>query len=85
MNVPSHVVWTVRVSPTISNRILYSSRSILNKFIPDIYINTHHTKGDKTRGFKVDVIREKEIQQGGDKLYYTCVGVGYRNASKEAI
>uniref|UniRef100_A0A8C1LBR9 RNA terminal phosphate cyclase-like 1 n=1 Tax=Cyprinus carpio TaxID=7962 RepID=A0A8C1LBR9_CYPCA len=37
--------FSVRVSPQMANRIVDSARSILNKFIPDIYIYTDHMKG----------------------------------------
>ena len=37
--------YSVRVSPQMANRIVDSARSILNKFIPDIYIYTDHVKG----------------------------------------
>lgn len=37
--------YSVRVSPQMANRIVDSARSILNKFIPDIYIYTDHMKG----------------------------------------
>ncbi|KAL4617368.1 RNA 3'-terminal phosphate cyclase-like protein [Arapaima gigas] len=37
--------YSVRVSPQMANRLVDSARSILNKFIPDIYIYTDHMKG----------------------------------------
>lgn len=37
--------YSVRVSPQMANRIVDSARSVLNKFIPDIYIYTDHMKG----------------------------------------
>uniref|UniRef100_A0A8C1PRJ0 RNA terminal phosphate cyclase-like 1 n=1 Tax=Cyprinus carpio TaxID=7962 RepID=A0A8C1PRJ0_CYPCA len=37
--------FSVRVSPQMAKRIEDSARSILNKFIPDIYIHTDHMKG----------------------------------------
>ncbi|MBN3284694.1 RCL1 protein, partial [Polyodon spathula] len=39
------MAFSVRVSPQIANRIVDSARSILNQFIPDIYIYTDHMKG----------------------------------------
>ncbi|XP_023614185.1 RNA 3'-terminal phosphate cyclase-like protein isoform X2 [Myotis lucifugus] len=39
------MAYSVRVSPQMANRIVDSARSILNKFIPDIYIYTDHMKG----------------------------------------
>lgn len=40
--------WAVRVAPVVTNRIVDSARSILNKFIPDIYIYTDHYKGNQS-------------------------------------
>ncbi|MGH0159927.1 UNVERIFIED_CONTAM: hypothetical protein FKN15_053949 [Acipenser sinensis] len=37
--------FSVRVSPQFANRIVDSARSIVNQFIPDIYIYTDHMKG----------------------------------------
>jgi RNA 3'-terminal phosphate cyclase-like protein len=39
------VAYATRVSPSMSNRIVDSSRSLLNKFIPDVYIYTDHYRG----------------------------------------
>nr|XP_033781473.1 RNA 3'-terminal phosphate cyclase-like protein isoform X1 [Geotrypetes seraphini] len=55
------VAYSVRVSPQIANRIVDSARSILNKFIPDIYIYTDHLKGDnsgKSPGFGLSLVAE---------------------------
>ncbi|KFV54778.1 RNA 3'-terminal phosphate cyclase-like, partial [Gavia stellata] len=46
--------YSVRVSPQMANRMVESARSILNKFLPDIYIYTDHMKGvssGKSPGF----------------------------------
>ncbi|XP_021237289.1 RNA 3'-terminal phosphate cyclase-like protein isoform X2 [Numida meleagris] len=37
--------YSVRVSPQMANRMVESARSVLNKFLPDIYIYTDHMKG----------------------------------------
>lgn len=37
--------YSVRVSPQMANRIVESARSVLNQFLPDIYIHTDHMKG----------------------------------------
>ncbi|XP_018604685.1 RNA 3'-terminal phosphate cyclase-like protein [Scleropages formosus] len=53
--------YSVRVSPQIANRIVDSARSILNKFIPDIYIYTDHMKGGnagKSPGFGLALVAE---------------------------
>ena len=36
----------VRVSPQIANRMIDAARSILNRFIPDIYLYSDVYKGD---------------------------------------
>uniref|UniRef100_A0A8C7JR39 RNA terminal phosphate cyclase-like 1 n=1 Tax=Oncorhynchus kisutch TaxID=8019 RepID=A0A8C7JR39_ONCKI len=54
-------LYSVRVSPQMANRIVDSARSILNKFIPDIYIYTDHMKGDKSGkspGFGLTLVAE---------------------------
>ncbi|XP_075452959.1 RNA 3'-terminal phosphate cyclase-like protein isoform X1 [Ascaphus truei] len=55
------VAYSVRVSPQISNRIVDSARSVLNRFIPDIYIYTDHLKGansGKSPGFGLSLVAE---------------------------
>ena len=39
------VAHAVRVSPQFSNRMVDTCRGVLNNFIPDVYINTDHSKG----------------------------------------
>ncbi|OXB62782.1 hypothetical protein ASZ78_017078 [Callipepla squamata] len=53
--------YSVRVSPQMANRMVESARSILNKFLPDIYIYTDHMKGvssGKSPGFGICLIAE---------------------------
>ncbi|KAI4889833.1 hypothetical protein NFI96_024759, partial [Prochilodus magdalenae] len=55
------MAYSVRVSPQMANRIVDSARSILNKFIPDIYIYTDHMKGassGKSPGFGLMLVAE---------------------------
>ncbi|ROL53874.1 RNA 3'-terminal phosphate cyclase-like protein [Anabarilius grahami] len=55
------VRFSVRVSPQMANRIVDAARSILNKFIPDIYIYTDHMKGlnsGKSPGFGLTLVAE---------------------------
>ena len=40
--------YAMRVSPSVSNRIVDAARSILNQFLPDIYIYTDHMKGPQS-------------------------------------
>ncbi|CAE7558082.1 RCL1, partial [Symbiodinium sp. KB8] len=39
------VAYSARVSPQVGNRVVASARSLLNKLLPDVYINTDHMKG----------------------------------------
>ncbi|XP_013917811.1 PREDICTED: RNA 3'-terminal phosphate cyclase-like protein isoform X1 [Thamnophis sirtalis] len=55
------MAYSVRVSPQIANRMVDSARSILNKFLPDIYIHTDHMKGTssgKSPGFGLSLVAE---------------------------
>ncbi|XP_060011027.1 RNA 3'-terminal phosphate cyclase-like protein isoform X1 [Lagenorhynchus albirostris] len=55
------MAYSVRVSPQMANRIVDSARSILNKFIPDIYIYTDHMKGvnsGRSPGFGLWLVAE---------------------------
>ncbi|XP_053558527.1 RNA 3'-terminal phosphate cyclase-like protein [Bombina bombina] len=55
------VAYSVRVSPQIANRIVESARSVLNSFLPDIYIYTDHLKGansGKSPGFGLSLVAE---------------------------
>lgn len=55
------IAYSVRVSPQMANRIVDSARSILNQFIPDIYIYTDHMKGansGKSPGFGLTLVAE---------------------------
>ncbi|XP_029169505.1 RNA 3'-terminal phosphate cyclase-like protein [Nylanderia fulva] len=47
---------SIRVSPTIANRIVESAKSVLLKFLPDVYVYIDHCKGStggKSPGFGV--------------------------------
>ncbi|KFO34709.1 RNA 3'-terminal phosphate cyclase-like protein [Fukomys damarensis] len=55
------MAYSVRVSPQMANRIVDSARSVLNKFIPDVYIYTDHMKGvssGKSPGFGLSLVAE---------------------------
>ncbi|KAL5015987.1 hypothetical protein ScPMuIL_005576 [Solemya velum] len=55
------VAWATRVSPVTTNRIVDACRSILNKFLPDIYIYTDHCRGSnsgKSPGFGLTLVAE---------------------------
>ena len=40
--------WAVRVSPSVPNRVVESTKGVLLKFIPDVYIYTDHFTGSKS-------------------------------------
>jgi len=42
------VAWAVRVSPSVPNRVVESTKGILLKFLPDVYIYTDHFTGKKS-------------------------------------
>ncbi|KAK6179261.1 hypothetical protein SNE40_011664 [Patella caerulea] len=55
------IAWAARVSPAVTNRMVDSARSILNKFLTDIYIYTDHVKGSqsgKSPGFGLTLVAE---------------------------
>ncbi|XP_022105535.1 RNA 3'-terminal phosphate cyclase-like protein [Acanthaster planci] len=55
------VAYAMRVSPSVANRIVDAARSILNQFLPDIYIYTDHMKGPqsgKSPGFGLSLVAE---------------------------
>ncbi|EGV96036.1 RNA 3'-terminal phosphate cyclase-like protein [Cricetulus griseus] len=55
------MVYSVCVSTQMVNQIVDSARSILNKFIPDIYIYTDHMKdinSGKSPGFGLSLVAE---------------------------
>lgn len=59
---------TTRISPQTSNRLIESARSMLNTFIPDIYIFSDVFKGDeagKSSGFSLSLVAESTT----DALY----------------
>lgn len=37
--------YSTRTSPQVANRVVEAARSILNKYLPDVYIYTDHYKG----------------------------------------
>ncbi|XP_011632550.1 RNA 3'-terminal phosphate cyclase-like protein [Pogonomyrmex barbatus] len=60
------VACSLRVSPAIANRIVESAKSVLLKFLPDVYIYTDHCKksaSGKSPGFGVTLTAEttKEV------------------------
>lgn len=45
------IAYCARVAPQTANRIVESSRSLLNKFIPDVYIYTDVYRGPESGRF----------------------------------
>ncbi|XP_060574958.1 RNA 3'-terminal phosphate cyclase-like protein [Ruditapes philippinarum] len=55
------VAWVTRMSPATANRVVDATRSVLNSFLPDIYIYTDHMKGaqsGKSPGFGLTLVAE---------------------------
>ncbi|GAB5365807.1 hypothetical protein AAMO2058_001089900 [Amorphochlora amoebiformis] len=55
------VSYVCRCSPQFANRMVSAARSILNKFIPDVYIHTDHCKGKSgglSSGFGISLSAE---------------------------
>lgn len=55
------VAWATRVSPAVANRMIESSKGILLKFIPDVYIYADHftgAKSGKSPGFGLTLTAE---------------------------
>ncbi|XP_076239357.1 RNA terminal phosphate cyclase 1 [Calliopsis andreniformis] len=62
---------SIRVSPAISNRIVESAKSVLLKFLPDVYIHTDHRSGafsGKSPGFGINLSAETttDVVFGGE-------------------
>lgn len=54
-------VYAARVSPAFANRMVEHAKSVLLKFLPDVYINTDHCKGPQagaSPGFGICLIAE---------------------------
>lgn len=55
------ISFTTRISPQSSNRLIESSRGLLNTFIPDIYIHSDSYKGEEaglSPGFGISLVAE---------------------------
>ena len=51
----------VRVSPQIANRMIDAARSILNRFIPDIYLYSDVYKGDDSGKYVTISVSKPEL------------------------
>ncbi|CAH2244551.1 jg11671 [Pararge aegeria aegeria] len=55
------VVYALRVSPTMANRVVEAAKGVMLKFLPDVYINTDQCRGPnagKSPGFGISLIAE---------------------------
>ncbi|XP_053610211.1 probable RNA 3'-terminal phosphate cyclase-like protein [Plodia interpunctella] len=55
------VVYALRVSPTMANRVVDAAKGVMLNFIPDVYINTDQCRGPnagKSPGFGISLIAE---------------------------
>ncbi|KAG7308382.1 hypothetical protein JYU34_005579 [Plutella xylostella] len=62
------VVYALRVSPTMANRVVESAKGVMLKFLPDVYINTDQCRGanaGKSPGFGISLVAETN-----EKTYY---------------
>lgn len=65
-----------RVSPQISNRLIEATRSVLNEFIPDVFIHSDVFKGDeagRSPGYSLTLVAESTT---GALLASHAVGLG---------
>jgi RNA 3'-terminal phosphate cyclase-like protein len=68
------IAYSTRVSPSISNRVVESSRFLLNKYIPDVWVFTDHYLGQKSGlspGFAIMLQAETDT---GCRLSVECTG-----------
>ena len=70
--------YSVRVSPQMANRIVDSARSVINKFIPDIYIYTDHLKGANS-GKWVSRTKQLTLQRWCLERLPGCTGTSVSN------
>uniref|UniRef100_A0A7R9ULH0 RNA 3'-terminal-phosphate cyclase (ATP) n=1 Tax=Diacronema lutheri TaxID=2081491 RepID=A0A7R9ULH0_DIALT len=55
------VAFAARVAPHVANRMVETARGVLNDFLPDVWVYTDHSKGDKggrSPGFGMTVVAE---------------------------
>ncbi|KAL4713198.1 hypothetical protein ACJJTC_002944 [Scirpophaga incertulas] len=62
------IVYALRVSPTMANRVVESAKGVMLKFLPDVYINTDQCRGPnagKSPGYGVSLVAETD-----EKTFY---------------
>jgi len=70
------IAYSTRVSPQTANRIVDSARSVLNKYMQDIFIYTDHYKGSESGlspGFALSLVAESTTSCA---LGAECIGTG---------
>jgi RNA 3'-terminal phosphate cyclase-like protein len=54
-------IFSARVSPTVSSRVVDSARAVLNNFLPDVFIHSDHCRGAEgglSAGYSISLIAE---------------------------
>ncbi|XP_004923660.1 probable RNA 3'-terminal phosphate cyclase-like protein [Bombyx mori] len=62
------IVYALRVSPTMANRVVEAAKGVMLNFLPDVYINTDQCRGSnagKSPGFGVSLVAETD-----EKTFY---------------
>lgn len=67
----------VRVNPSMANRMVVAARSVLNKYLPDVYIYTDVVKGaegGKSPGFGLTLVAESTtgVMHAAESSTYSC-------------
>ncbi|KAM3957172.1 RNA terminal phosphate cyclase 1 [Aphomia sociella] len=76
------VVYALRVSPTMANRVVEAAKGVMLKFLPDVYINTDQCRGPnagKSPGFGVSLVAETN-----EKTFY-CAEAKSMDAGSDEI
>ncbi|XP_041978837.1 probable RNA 3'-terminal phosphate cyclase-like protein [Aricia agestis] len=77
------VVYALRVSPTMANRVVESAKGVMLKFLPDVYINTDQCRGSnagKSPGFGVSLVAETN-----EKTFYCAEAKSLEAGSGETV
>ncbi|KAG8908182.1 hypothetical protein FRB99_008725 [Tulasnella sp. 403] len=77
------IAHAVRVSPQLSHRMVEAARSVLNRYIPDIYIHTDVYKGDesgKSPGYALTLLSESTTS-----AIYSAEGVSQPGSTPEDV
>lgn len=75
------IVYAVRVSPAIANRLVEAAKGVILQFIPDVYIHTDHHPGKnsgKSPGFGISLVAETSTG-----VFYTGEMISAQQGSNE--